>query len=208
MTAIYHLRFAIFPLFLLSLSMPAQADHPSPGLGSGMAGPINTLSAETLSQGQWTAGFRTEYLELDDLSNNKLKRLSANGKSAHSTDYLISPSIGVAYGITDNFMIAGQLPYVKRRGIREAGHHHDEEEGHEEEHEEEGEHEEEAGSVEKLGDSEGVGDATLYGQYRFFNDDSSGLLAAVLAGVIMPTGETHEKTNEGERFEVEVAPEI
>jgi len=209
MMAINRLRFIVLPLFLLSLSMPAQADHPSPGLGSGMAGPINTLPAETLSQGQWTAGFRTEYLELDDISNSKLKRLSANGKSAHSTDYLISPSIGVAYGVTDNFMIAGQLPYVKRRNIREAAHHHGDEEEHEEEEHEEEEHEEEheeEGGVEKLGDSEGLGDATLYGQYRFVNDETSGLQAAVLLGIKMPTGETREKTNDGERFEAEHQP--
>lgn len=192
---------AVLSFFLLCLSVNTHADHPSPGLGSGMAGPINTLPAETLSQGQWTAGFRTEYLELDDISNNKLARLSKNGKAAHSTDYLISPSIGAAYGVTDNFMIAGQLPYVKRNGIREAGHH-DDEGGHEEE----GEHEEEVGSVEKLGDSRGIGDAALYGQYRFLNDESSGLQAAVLLGVKMPTGETREKTNAGERFEAEHQP--
>jgi hypothetical protein len=120
------LLFAVCSMLLLLCSASVQADHPSPGLGSGMAGPISTLSAETLSQGQWTAGFRTEYLELDDLSNSKLARLSENGKAAHSTDYLISPSIGVAYGVTDNFTIAGQLPYVKRRGIREAAHHDEE----------------------------------------------------------------------------------
>ena len=198
------LRLVIISMLQLLFSASVQADHPSPGLGSGMAGPINTLPAETLSEGQWTAGFRTEYLELDDISNTKLSNLSEKGKTAHSTDYLISPSVGVAYGVTDNFMIAGQLPYVKRRGIREAGHH-DDEGGHEEEHEEE-EEEHEEGSVEKLGDSEGIGDATLYGQYRFINDASSGLQASVLLGIKMPTGETHEKTKDGERFEAEHQP--
>lgn len=193
------LPFVIF--FMLLFSASVQADHPSPGLGSGMAGPINTLPAETLSAGQWTAGFRTEYLELDDISDTRLSNLSEKGKAAHSTDYLISPSIGAAYGVTDNFMIASQISYVKRRGIREAGHH-DDEGGHEEEHEDE--HEE--GSVEKLGDSEGIGDATLYGQYRFVNDATSGLQAAVLLGIKMPTGETHENTNDGERFEAEHQP--
>jgi len=206
----HRLRVATHFLCLSLLSGYAWSDHPSLGLGSGMAGPINTLPAETLPQGQWVAGFRTEYLELDDVSDSKLARLGDEGKAAHSTDYLLSPSLSVAWGVTENFMLAAQLPYVKRKGIRETAHHHGDEEAHEEEEHEEEAHEEGHGGedegVESLGNSEGIGDATLYGQYRFFNNEQNGLQAAVLVGIKTPTGDTHEKTRDGERFEAEHQP--
>jgi hypothetical protein len=64
---------------------------------------------------------------------------------------------------------------------------------------------EESGVV-KLGDSKGIGDASLYGLYRFVNNEQTGLQVSVLGGVKMPTGDTKEKTKEGDRFEAEHQP--
>jgi len=203
------LRAATHFLFLLLLSGNAWSDHPTMSVGSGMAGPINTLPAETLPEGQWTAGFRYEYLKMDALSDHKLSRLSEEGKAVHSTDSLSSPSLSVAYGVSNDFMLVGSLPYVSRRNIREtAGHHDDEEEHHDEdeEHHEEDEHGDEESGVVKLGDSKGIGDLSVYGLYRFVNNEQTGLQVSVLGGVRMPTGDTSEKTKEGDRFEAEHQP--
>jgi len=197
----HRLRVATYFLVLILLSGNAWSDHPTMSVGSGMAGPINTLPAETLPKGQWTAGFRYEYLKMDALSDNKLSRLSDEGEAVHSTDSLSSPSLSVAYGITNDFMLVGNLSYVSRRNIREtAGHHDDEEELHDEDG-----HEEESGVI-KLGDSKGIGDTSLYGLYRFVNNKQTGLQVSVLGGVKMPTGNTREKTNEGDLFEAEHQP--
>ena len=190
--AIYLLLFAV---------APASADHPSAGIGSELAGPINTVTPETLPEGKWSASFRTEYISFDEISDTKLTEYSALGKSAHSTGSLISSALSIAFGVTDDFTVAARLPYVERRDLREAAHGDEEEEEHEEE-----EHHEAEGGVEKLGDSSGIGDATLYGQYRYLNDPDSRTQGAVLFGIKMPTGDTDEKSRHGERFETEHQP--
>jgi hypothetical protein len=187
----HQLLIATHFLFLILLPGNAWSDHPTMSVGSGMAGPINTLPAETLTKGQWTAGFRYEYLKMDALSDNKLAQLSDEGESVHSTDSLSSQSLSMAYGVTNDFMLVGNLPYVSRRNIREtAGHHDDDEES----------------GVVKLGDSKGIGDASLYGLYRFVNNEQTGLQVSAMGGLKMPTGDTKEKTKEGDRFEAEHQP--
>jgi hypothetical protein len=190
----YLFRFAI--LLLILLSGNAWSDHPTMSVGSGLAGPINTLPAETLPQGQWTTGLRYEYLELDPISDSKLEQLTEAGETVHSTDSVSSLALSVAYGITDDLMLVGNLPYVSRKNIRETGGHHDETPGVADA----------AAGVEKLGDSEGIGDASVYGMYRFVNNPQNGMQVSVLGGVKMPTGDTNEKTNEGGLFEAEHQP--
>ena len=178
---------------------PVSADHPSAGIGSELAGPINTITPETLPQGKWSASFRTEYISFDEISDTRLSEYSAQGKSAHSTGSLISPALSIAFGMTNDFTIAARLPYVERRNLREAAHGHGDEEEHEEDHHEEG-------GVENLGDSSGLGDATLYGQYRYLSDPRSRTQGSIIFGIKMPTGDTDEKSREGERFETEHQP--
>ena len=188
------IRFAI--LLLLFLSGNAWSDHPTMSVGSGMAGPINTLLAETLPQSQWTTGLRYEYLMLDPISDSKLEALTEAGETVHSTDSVSSLALSAAYGVTDDLMLVGNLPYISRKNIRETGGHHDEDAGLADE----------AVGVEKLGDSEGIGDASVYGVYRFVNNPQNGMQVSVLGGVKMPTGDTNEKTNEGGLFETEHQP--
>ncbi len=199
-------------LLLILLAGHAWPDHPTMSVGSGMAGPINTLPAETLPKGQWTVGLRYEYLKLDALSDNRLSQAAAAGEALHSTDSMSSPSLSVAYGVSNDFMLIGNLPYVSRRNIRESGGHHDDEAVHHEDeavhHEDDEVHheDEEDASVVELGDSAGIGDASVYGLYRFVNDAQTGLQLSVLGGVKMPTGATNEKTQEGDRFEADHQP--
>ena len=55
------------------------------------------------------------------------------------------------------------------------------------------------------GDTEGIGDLTLFGQYRFYGQDT-GLQASLLTGIKTPTGETGEHDDQGELFEAEFQP--
>jgi hypothetical protein len=174
---------------LLTYSLSVFADHPSVGLTTGGATPITTTSAETLSKSFWSVGFQYEYIDNNSISEGRLlANAEANEDSdVHSVSTIRQYSFNIAIGITDDFTFAVQLPYVKRTNIKEA--HHD------------------AGDteIEELGDSEGVGDAKIFGQYRFFNNESKQDSAAIILGVKVPTGETNEKNQEG-KFEAEHQP--
>jgi hypothetical protein len=96
--------------------------------------------------------------------------------------------LSYAYGVTNDFTVALRLPYVRRTGIREAVE--DEATGDLE--------------VENFGPADGIGDLTLFGQYRFFNQNNTEL--AALFGVKTPTGRTNDLTAEGEIFDAEFQP--
>lgn len=179
-----------------AIASPAFAHHPG-GIGnSGSSGPINTISATTLSAGVTVASFVYDHMGLDALSDDTLahaaEAAAAAGEHAHihSLDKISSPSLNLAYGVTNDLMLAVRLPYVRRSDIRE-GHFH----------EADGE-----GEVHVHGTSAGIGDISALAQWRFLNDPSAGFEAALLAGFKAPTGETHEKDNEGERFDAEFQP--
>jgi len=163
---------------------PALADHLGAGSGPGTSGPVNTISASTLPRGKVAVGLRVTYAKPDVLSDAELQARAAQGIEAHTTDHLLSPSAGVAVGVTDDFTIALSIPYLQRSRLRAGGF----------------------GAVEGLGTSQGVGDLTLLGEYRVLGTGSDRWQAAVLAGLKMPTGATHEIDRNGARFETEHQP--
>ena len=167
----------------LGWSTAAFADHPSVGFAGGGAGPIATIPATTLPQGATAIGLWVEYVKSKRLSDEELQSRAARGIDAHSTDYLFSPSLIAAYGVTDDFTLGMKLPYVDRANIREA---------------------DEAGNVNNRGDSAGIGDLTLLGRYRFVNGRDH--QAAALFGIKAPTGKTGRVDRQGERFETEHQP--
>ena len=176
-------------LIFLFTSKLVFADHPSVGLTTGNASAINTTSAETLSKGQWTFSVNTEVTDNNVISDRRLiANAQANEDSdVHSISTVQQLSINFAAGITDNFTLAAQLPYVKRTNIEEA--------------------EDEDGEIEikQLGNSEGIGDARLFGQYRFLQNDLNKTSAAFIAGIKIPTGETNEEAPE-EKLDAELQP--
>ena len=144
-----------------------------------------------------------EHISFDELSDAVLEAAAAKDQHAHSLATLESPALGYSYGLTDRVMVSVQLPYVVRTGIREASHQpwrgrHTPCRGCGETHHE---------TPETLdrGDTEGIGDLTLFGQYRFYGQDT-GLQASLLTGIKTPTGETGERDDQGELFEAEFQP--
>lgn len=166
----------------------ARADHPSIGISSELAGPIQTISAITLPKGRWSVGLRTEYIKLDSFSGKTLKQLAIQGEEIHSTDYLLSPSFGISHGLSDNLMFGLSIPYVLRNNVRE-GHLED---GTPEVHVHE--------------DSKGIGDMTLFSKYHFDFLENRYHETSLLLGLKLPTGNTDAKDQNGERFETEHQP--
>lgn len=178
-------------LFLIASSM-ALADHPGTGFGASASGPITTISASTLPAGTKTIGLEVTHVKADAFIDEELARFADQHIHAHSTDSLISTTIGLGYGVTNDFTVGLRLPYIHRDNIR-AGHH-----SHA------------GGTVtneaEALGDSQGIGDLSAIGKYRFLNDSRGNQEAAVLFGLEMPTGTTSRINRGGERFETEHQP--
>lgn len=195
---------ALAGALLLAVTSPAKSHHPSGTGTSSTGGPIITIPGTTLQKGASALYLVFEHISFDELSDAVLEEAAARDEHAHSLATLESPAIGYSYGLTDRLMVSVQLPYVVRTGIREASHDDHDEAGAAEDHHEEGGEAHHAETVDR-GDTEGIGDLTLFGQYRFYGQNS-GLQASVLTGIKTPTGETGERDHAGELFEAEFQP--
>lgn len=203
---------ALIPIVSLALSLQtAQADHPTLTLEDGSPGPITTLSAAPLPRGMVSAAAVSQFVFFDALSDAELLRHAGEDDIVHSTDRVVSASLNAAYGATDDLTLGFSLPYLWRTNLREvAGGHDGGAEGREERAPRHG-GEDHGGddappTVERVGDSLGVGDATLYTQYRFWNDETSGRSVALLAGLKTPTGRTDVLTSSGALLEAHHQP--
>src|SRR5262249_6529936 len=150
-----------------ALASPALAHHPGgggPGGGGNAreAGPIFTIPASTLDEGQTAVGVMFEYVRLRTLSDQTLASAAiAGNEGVHDLKTIESTSAILAYGITHDLTVSMRVPWIGRTGIREG----------------------DATDPVNLivvdrGSSFGFGDITLLGQYRFFNDKKARTEAA------------------------------
>ena len=166
----------------------ALADHTASALAGGGAGPINTMSADTLPEGLFSVCWQVEELDLTTFSNAELTAFAAQDVDAHSVDRILVQSVCFEYGVSDAFTLGARLPYIARHDVREP--------------------EVDGGvpGVAAIGDSDGLGDLSVYGKYRLNDAGRDGLEWAVLGGLKLSTGETHERDDEGALFETEFQP--
>ena len=99
-------------ILALLVNYPAWSDHASVALGAGTASPLSPESAITLPEGNWAVGIRSEYQELDSFSDKRLGELREQDEEGdfHSVDSLWNHSIGVSYGVTDDFTVCFRFP--------------------------------------------------------------------------------------------------
>src|SRR5438105_2816037 len=181
---------AALALASFALALPAAAHHPGGGGNTGGAGPIFTIPASTLDEGQTAVGIMFEYVRLRTLSDQTLTGAALGGnEGVHDLKTIESASAIMAYGLTNDFTVSMRLPWVGRTGIRE------------------GDTSDPLNPVVvDRGSTSGFGDVTFLGQYRFFNDKSSRMEAAVLLGAKAPTGATNRVDKQGELFDAEFQP--
>jgi hypothetical protein len=190
-----HRRFCLLFVTTVSGSAPAFAHHAG-GVGNALgAGPIITISASTLDKDHSVAEVTLDYQSLSGLSTDTLLSATAamppgspESNNVHDLRTIQAYAISYAYGVTNDFTVALRLPYVRRTGIREAVE--DEVTG--------------ALEVENFGPADGIGDLTLFGQYRFVNQNHTEV--AALFGLKTPTGKTNDLTAQGELFDAEFQP--
>jgi hypothetical protein len=176
-------------LALAFLASPVLADHAGPG-ALGASGGMNVVGPETLGAGMGAVGFRLSYTRPDQRSDAELEALAGRHVHAHNSDYNLNASVGAAFGVTDRLTLSAELPYVRRDGLREGEHAHVAGQS--------------VNEVVQLGNVDGIGDLNLIARYRLTAAESGGI--ALLAGVKMPTGSTHQRSLEGERLETEHQP--
>jgi Putative MetA-pathway of phenol degradation len=181
---------AAFAVSSVAVVTPAFAHHPGGGGNTGDAGPIFTIPASTLDEGQLAVGVMFEYVRLRTLSDATLLKAAVTGnEGVHDLKTIESVSAIVAYGLTHDLTVGMRVPWVGRTGIREGD------------------------ATDPLnpvvldrGSTFGFSDLTFLGQYRFFNDKKTQTEAAVLLGVKAPTGVTNRYDNQGKLFDAEFQP--
>ena len=171
----------------------ANAHHPGGAGNVGGAGPIVTISAATLAQGQSSAAILFEMTKIGAFSDGRLADFASRHIHAHSMDRIVATSVAAAYGITNDLMISARLPYVTRTDIREAHHEHVHGGGV-------------TNQADARGDASGVGDLTTLLHWRFHNNPAAGSQWALLGGVKAPTGATNRTDRAHELFELEFQP--
>ncbi len=181
---------AALALGSFALAAPAAAHHPGGGGNTGGAGPIFTIPASTLDEGQTAVGVMFEYVRLRTLSDQALVKAAVSGnEGVHDHKTIESASAILAYGLTKDLTVGMRLPWLGRTGIRE------------------GDATDPLNpAVVDRGSASSFSDVTFLGQYRFFNDNSSRTEAAVLLGVKAPTGATNRVDKQGGLFDAEFQP--
>ena len=149
---------------------------------AGIGGPIITLPAYTMKKGMKSISVGINYLDSGRI--NRIGTEKVLGSNAHADDNSgsISPSLALAYGVTDKLNVFASMPYRLSYGFRELT-----EEG-----------------IEAQGNSIGFGDLNLLGQYKVY--DSGSFQTALLGGIKLPTGQTEVIADNQERFETKNQP--
>jgi hypothetical protein len=176
----------------LLISTPAWADHPAAGGGVSQSGPVVTVDAQALPAGTLVGGLAVHMTRPDAYTDAELIALAGQHVHAHTTDYNVSAAASLAYGVTGHLTLSASLPLVLRDDLRAGDHSH-------------------AGgtvsnTVEPLGSVSGVGDLSLMAQHVLAHDHGKGWFVALLAGLKLPTGSTHETDLSGSRLETEHQP--
>lgn len=178
---------AVAALCLLPL-VAAHAHHPPGGLGVQVVGPVTTMSADTMLDGDFAISFELDYMSFDTRSDAELRALDGNHVHAHDADAIQRGSLGIAYGVTDRFTLGFRVPYTRTVDRRMVEHDHD--------------LLPEDRAVIELGTAAGLGDISVVGQYALTRGDGGGqgLRTAVLGGIKLPTGETRVFDSHGARL--------
>ncbi|MCE2928871.1 MAG: transporter [Candidatus Caenarcaniphilales bacterium] len=149
---------------------------------AGIGGPIITLPAYTMKQGSTSLSFGLNYLDSSRLSTSSTRTVLNSKNHADDNSGSISPSIGLAYGLTDEINIFASLPYNINIGFREIS----------------------GDGIEDQGNSIGFGDLSLLGQYKFL--DTNKFQAALIGGIKIPSGQDDVMADNNEKFEAKNQP--
>jgi len=169
-------------VIFLFISLPAFANH-GPGTSGGGS---STASGETMKQGGAEVTFRLDYTQFEDITNSEAARFARKGGEFDAINDSVVANIEVAYGVTNDFQISGQIGYYWGSGFVDA--------------------ESPDGTDVELStaDPEGLTDLWITGKYRILKGAPGHL--SVIGGVKLPTGRDDVKLSNGEKLEPSSQP--
>ena len=144
---------------------------------------MTVFGPATLDEGHGSAWLRFVFSRTDQRSDSELESLGSGGIDAHNSRYDLNAALGGAYGITHRLTISVEVPLVRHDGIRAA---------------------EPGDGVKRLGSPSGISDLSVLAKYRLTPGESGGV--ALIGGIKIPTGSTHQRDRFGDRFETEHQP--
>jgi hypothetical protein len=163
---------------MLAAATASYADH-GPGTSGGGA---STQSGETMKPGKFSIELRTDYTEFEDLSQAEIVRKATKAGDFDLLDRSFLSTIGLSYGVVEDFQVGLTLGYYSAVNAREA------------------EFDAGTGNTEfATFDPDGLTDLWLTGKYRFYRGPIGSF--AVFGGVKFPTGHFDVENSEGERVE-------
>jgi len=170
----------ILPLVLAAGE--ALANH-GPGTSGGGS---STVSGETLRAGGFDLSLRTDATWFESVSRTEAEAHALQSGEFDALRRSFVESLSLAYGITDDFQIAGQIGYYQGTDFVDA-----EADG--------------MGGVESVtADPNGITDLWITGKLRVMRGANGHF--AFLGGVKLPTGEDDERLSNGEPLEPSSQP--
>lgn len=166
--------------------LPAYAHGGNCGcsLGSGLgAGPIITMPAYTLPEGEISIAIGTRYMNYGRLSASQVAGISARKQNGDDEAAALKNFVTIGYGVTDDLTVLASYPYTINFDVREV----------------------ESGTLQGLGGTHGFGDLNLFVEYNFLKLDEHRLQAALLGGLNIPTG-ANNRSSGGQAFEPHFQP--
>ena len=163
---------------LLATAIQTQADH-GPGTSGGG---VLTQSGETLKPGRFSVELREDLTEFEHLSQAQIEAKAARAGGIDLLDRSFLSSVGLSYGVVENFQVGLTLGYYNAVNARDA------------------EFDSATGDTEMSTlNPDGLTDLWLSGKYRFYRGPLGQF--AVFGGVKFPTGRFDVKNSAGERVE-------
>lgn len=142
---------------------------------------VNAPTASTLGRRRGIVGFTFDTRRYNAIPAEDAHELHDTGRDIHGKNHEEIYNLHAGYGLTDDLDLYVVAPLVSKTSVQIEDHDH-------------------LGRGERAA---GVGDLRLLGKYRFWSEDID---AAVLAGVKLPTGETSDRDQSGNKFEAEQQP--
>ncbi len=132
-----------------------------------------TIPADTLPRGKFALGYALNYQDYDSFSFNYFRGILNKKAHSHSIDALLTQSVNLSYGLTDDLSLIANFPFQSYFGLGSTAD----------------------GFRINDGNSIGIGDFSFFAKYKFLKKEK--LSAAFIAGIKVPTGNTNQKNEFG-----------
>lgn len=181
------ITYLLYPLLFLGPAIANAVVNERAVVLNSAGAPINTQTASLIDKNTWGLSIRNDYFAYRQFGNQQLLDYAKQtGRVIESDQYFNLTTAALAYGINEQFTFWVSLPYANLGNVRngELVDHADFTEPR----------------VIHLGNSRGVGDLGLYGQWLFYDNQSSQSAAMLSFGSTLPTGATAIKDKQGRLF--------